>query len=77
MFQFQYGAIKSYVNAQTGAGEEEFQFQYGAIKSRTQERPIALESSFNSNMVRLREVFWDNTETDPAVFQFQYGAIKS
>ncbi len=57
-FQFQYGTIKRSLD---GIGFQDlitFQFQYGTIKRQIYKAITKILSSFNSNMVQLRE----NTE---------------
>ena len=75
IFQFQYGAIKSYSRAWFGVIAIRFQFQYGAIKSFRHVFHLHHHLHFNSNMVRLR-VHKYCTKTSSMLFQFQYGAIK-
>ncbi len=55
MFQFQYGTIKSLSQPIAVAHIFWFQFQYGTIKSTASEKRHDLQTSFNSNMVRLKE----------------------
>jgi len=55
-FQFQYGAIKRYNLLCLQAYCLQFQFQYGAIKSTVSTLPAGTQGSFNSNMVRLKEI---------------------
>ena len=53
-FQFQYGSIKRLAVQCCLYSVRRFQFQYGSIKSITLRIKVAVFSSFNSNMVRLK-----------------------
>ena len=53
-----------------------FQFQYGTIKSVPQLNDLRRKSSFNSNMVRLKEPLDIFYFAGKILFQFQYGTIK-
>ena len=54
LFQFQYGAIKRKYGRTIQSRQIKFQFQYGAIKSNRREKNFNADTSFNSNMVRLK-----------------------
>ena len=54
-FQFQYGAIKSFISEIMNEHLIVFQFQYGAIKSNPYKEEFEGEwFDFNSSMVRLK-----------------------
>ena len=54
LFQFLYGAIKSFIFNRFQLLDVSFQFLYGAIKRRKSLRIFIFPASFNSSMVRLK-----------------------
>ena len=78
LFQFQTGAIKSFLFSLRLFRMVAFQFQTGAIKSGSAAALRRLTMCFNSKLVRLKVPTGLATlSLSPALFQFQTGAIKS
>ena len=77
MFQFQTGSIKRNWDFIYTAIYKKFQFQTGSIKSQKSFQSLFTSASFNSKLVRLKELRTEGNDYDLTMFQFQTGSIKS